>query len=118
MSGKRFDIGIDHPMISEAKAALDQCMQLAVARAIETGSNEGSAALRISFTITTVMDEDSGELQRLPEWKYKAGFNVPMKESVEATIRESSKLVERGGSWKLMNGQIHMDELLTEDEDE
>ena len=115
---KQYDISIDHAMMTGAKQAFDKCLQIAVARAIATGSDEGSAALKISFTIVTTVDEATGELRRMPLWKYKAGFNVPMKESVDATIPENSKLIEQAGEWKLVNGQISMEELLAEDDDE
>ena len=118
MSGKQFDISIDHAMMAGAKQAFNKCMELAVTRAISTGSDEGSAALKISFTIETTVDEATGELRRMPIWKYKAGFNVPMKESMDATIPESSRLIEQAAGWKLVNGQISMEELLAEDDDE
>ena len=118
MSKKQFDISIDHPMMIAAKAAFDTCMRMAVGKAIGTGSDEGSATLRISFEIVTAMDNETGELKRLPVFKYKAGYSVPMKESMDATIVMSSRLIEKDGSWKLVNGQVSMDELMAEDEDE
>ena len=117
MSKKQFDISIDHPMMIAAKAAFDTCMRMAVGKAISTGSDEGSATLRISFEIVTAMDNETGELKRLPVFKYKAGYSVPMKESMDATIAMSSRLIEKDGSWKLVNGQVSMDELM-EDEEE
>ena len=117
MSKTQFEISIDHAMMAGAKQAFDKCLQMAVARAIGTGSDEGSAALKISFSIVTTVDEDTGELRRMPIWKYKAGFNVPMKESMDATIPETGNLIEQAGGWKLVNGQISMEELLAEDED-
>ena len=117
MSKKQFDISIDHPMMIAAKAAFDTCMRMAVGKAIGTGSDEGSATLRISFEIVTAMDNETGELKRLPVFKYKAGYSVQMKESMDATIAMSSRLIEKDGSWKLVNGQVSMDELM-EDEEE
>ena len=40
-----------------------------------------------------------------------------MKESMDATIAESSRLVQAQGEWKLINGQVSMDELLDGDEE-
>ena len=71
--------------------------------------------MKISFEIMTAMNQESGELQRMPLFKYKAGFNVPMKESMDATIAENSKLVESAEGWKLINGQISMEELMAEE---
>ena len=115
---KQFDIYIDHAMMAGAKAAFDTCLRWAVAKAIRTGSDEGSATLRISFDVQQTVDKDTGEVMKSPVFKYKAGYSVPMKESLEATIAESSKLVESPEGWKLINGQINMEELMTEDEDE
>ena len=41
---------------------------------------------------------------------------LPMKESMDATIAESSRLMESKDGWMLVNGQVSMDELLAEDE--
>ena len=118
MKKQQFDISIDHAMMIGAKAAFDTCLRMAVAKAIGTGSDEGSATLRISFDIATGMDQETGEMKRLPVFKYKAGYSVPMKESMDATIAESSRLVESRDGWKLINGQVSMDELMAEDEQE
>ena len=115
MSKKQYDISIDHAMMAGAKACFDTCLRQAVARAISTGSDEGSATLRLSFDILTSINEETGELQRMPVFKYKAAYSVPMKESVDATIPESSHLEEKDGEWKLINGQISMAELLEDD---
>ena len=115
--GRPFEIGIDHTMMQQAKAAFDRCLQIAVTRAIATGSDEGSASLRISFEISTAMDQEDGELRRMPVFKYKAGYSVPMKESVDATIAESSRLESTKDGWILINSQVSMDELM-EDEPE
>ena len=89
---QQFEISIDHTMMKGAKQAFDKCLQIAVTRAIATGSDEGSANLRISFEVLTSLDEKNGDLKRMPLFKYKAGYSVPMKESMDATIDESSRL--------------------------
>ena len=118
MGRKQFEIGIDHTMMKGAKQAFDKCLQIAVTRAIATGSDEGSANLRISFEVLTSLDEKNGDLKRMPVFKYKAGYSVPMKESMDATIDESSRLESTKDGWMLINGQVSMDELLAEDEPE
>lgn len=112
MKGKQFEIGIDHEMMNGAKQALNKCMQLAVAKAIDTGSDEGSATLRIGFQIMTSWDDNTGELKRMPVWDYRAGFSVPIKESVSATIQENSRLIDSADGWQLINGQVSMNEVL------
>ena len=118
MSKKQFKFGIDHAMMTGAKTAFNTCLQTAVTKAISSGSDEGSATLRLSFDIATVMDKEAGEVKHLPVFKYKAGYSVPMKESMDATIAESSRLMVGEDGWMLVNGQISMEELLAEDDDE
>ena len=112
MKKQQFEISIDHPMMIGAKAAFDTCLRAAIAKAISTGSDEGNATLRISFEVITAMDQESGEIKRLPVFKYKAGYSVPMKESMDATIAESSRLKHDGENWLLVNGQISIDEMM------
>ena len=118
MKKQQFEISIDHAMMIGAKAAFDTCLRAAIAKAISTGSNEGSATLKVSFEIFSSLDSDTGEYRRSPVLKYKAGYSVPIKESMDATIAESSRLVPSDESgWLLVNGQVSMDELLAEDEE-
>ena len=117
MKKQQFKISIDHAMMIGAKAAFDTCLRAAVAKAIGTGSDEGSATLRISFEIFSALDQETGEYRRTPVLKYKAGYSVPMKESMDATIAESSRIVPGGNGYLLVNGQVSMDELLAEDEE-
>ena len=113
MKKRQFEISIDHAMMIGAKAAFDTCLRAAIAKAISTGSDEGSATLKVSFEIFSAMDSETGEYRRTPELKYKAGYTVPMKESMDATIVESSRLMPSDESgWLLVNGQVSMDELL------
>jgi hypothetical protein len=112
--GNQYDITIDHRMMQEAKGALNGCMQMAVKRAIMTGANEGSATLRISFEIAEVLNKETSEFEKVPVWKFRAGFSVPMKESMEATMPETGRLIETDEGWKLVSDQIHMDELMAE----
>lgn len=104
MKKQQFDISIDHELLKGAKAAFDTCMKAAIRKAISTGSNEGSATLRISFDIYDAADQDTGMIYKTPQIAYKAGYSVPMKESMDAKIIENSRLV--------VNGQISMDEIM------
>ena len=113
---QQFEISIDHAMMIDAKAAFDTCLRAAVAKAIGTGSDEGSATLKISFEIFSSLDQETGEYRRSPVLKYKAGYSVPMKESMDATIAESSRLMpDNENGWLMVNGQVSMDELLEEE---
>lgn len=112
MKKQQFDISIDHELLKGAKAAFDTCMKAAIRKAISTGSNEGSATLRISFDIYDAADQDTGMIYKTPQIAYKAGYSVPMKESMDAKIIENSRLVVGDGEWQLVNGQISMDEIM------
>ena len=114
---QQFEISIDHAMMIGAKAAFDTCLRAAVAKAIGTGSDEGSATLKISFEIFSSLDTETAEYRRTPVFKYKAGYSVPMKESMDATIAESSRLMpDEESGWLMVNGQVSIDELLAEEE--
>ena len=116
MKKLQFEISIDHAMMIGAKAAFDTCLRAAIAKEISTGSDEGSATLKISFEIFSSLDTETGEWKRTPVLKYKAGYSVPMKESMDATIAESSRLVPSDESgWLMINGQVSMDELMAEE---
>ena len=112
MKKQQFDISIDHEILKGAKTAFDTCMKAAIRKAISTGSNEGSATLRISFDIYDATDQDTGMIYKTPQIAYKAGYSVPMKESMDAKVIESSRLVVGNGEWQLVNGQISMDEIM------
>lgn len=116
MKKQQFEISIDNAMMIGAKAAFDTCLRAAVEKAISTGSDEGSATLKVSFEIFSSMDSETGEWRRRPIFKYKAGYSVPMKDSMGATIDENSRLIPGAGSgWMLVNGQVSMDEIMAED---
>ena len=109
---KQFEFSIDHAMMIGAKAAFDTCLRAAVNKAIATGSDNGSATLKISFEIFSCVDQEPGEIRRTPVLKYKAGYTVPMKESMDATIVEKSRLMPGEDGWQLVNEQISMSELV------
>ena len=111
---QQFEISIDHEMLKGAKRAFDTCMKAAIRKAIATGMNEGSATLKISFEIFDAVEE-SGEINKSPDIKYKASYTVPMKESMDATIVEKSRLIMGENGWELVNEQISMDELMAEE---
>lgn len=117
MKKRQFDISIDHAMLIGAKAGFDTCLRAAVAKAIGTGSDEGSATLKISFEIMTAVDQETGEMKRMPLMKWKAAYSVPMKESMDATIAENSRLILNRDEWQLVNGQVSMDELMGGDDE-
>ena len=116
---KRADLNLDNPILIAAKDAFNSCLKMAVAKAIDTGSNEGSVTLKVAFSMESSADNQTGEIEMLPEIKFKAGYSVPMKESMEATVMTGCRLLHGpGGKWLLVDNQISMDELMEEDEEE
>lgn len=110
-----FELSIDHPMLNIAKIGFDMCLKRMVARAIETGSMEGTATLKVSFDISEETDKETGEVFKQPQISYKVNFSVPMKYGTDGKIIEKSRLVDkREGGWILVGNQISMDELLKE----
>ena len=116
---KQFDLSIDHKMLEGAKGGFDTCLKIAVAKALATGSNEGSATLRVSFEIHNGVDSETGETYMLPEIKYKAGYSVPMKDGIEGKVIEASRLIRKNdGGFSLVNEQVSMDELMDDDDEQ
>ena len=111
---KRFELTIDHPMLKGAKARFDTCLKIAMARAIRTGSMEGSATVKVSFEIGRTLDRDTGETGLVPALKYKASYAVPMKENFDGEVCENSRLIPGAeeGEILLVNDQICMEELM------
>ena len=112
---KQFDISIDHAMMIGAKAAFDTCLGAAVGKAISTGSDEGSATLRISFEIMTTIDTETVELKRMPVFKYKAGYSVPMKDSIDGIIVHKCRMYkdeDMEGFFNLVSDQVTMEEAM------
>ena len=115
----KFELSIDHPMLKGAKAAFDACMKAMVAKAIHTGSMEGTAKLAIGFEIREEADEATGMIKEKPEIRFKAAYTVPIKYGCDGKITEDSQLLKRDkGGYILLNGQISIDELMDEAEDE
>ena len=108
-----FELSIDHPMLTIAKISFDMCLKQMIDKAIETGSMEGTATLKISFDISEETDKDTGEVFKQPSISYKVNYNVPMKYGTDGEIIEKSRLIDkRDGGWMLVGNQISMDELL------
>ena len=93
-------------------------MKMAVNRAIQTGSMEGSATLKVGFKLEKGIDADTGEIHMTPSIQFKAGYTVPMKDSIDGEIIEASRIFKGPeGEWLLVNNQITMDELLAEEDE-
>lgn len=109
----RFDIGLNHPLLIPARRAFNECLKIAVRKAITTKSYEGSASLKVSFEISEVMNVETKEIEKVPAFKFKAGYSVPMKDSIEGKVIDRATLqMDDGFGWILVNDQISMDELI------
>ena len=110
-----FELSIDHPMLTIAKISFNMCLKQMIDKAIETGSMEGTATLKVSFDISEETDKETGEVFKQPQISYNANFSVPMKLGTSGKIVERSRLIDkRDGGWMLVGNQISMDELLKE----
>lgn len=114
---KQFEIGMDHPALHGAKEGMGICLKAAIKKAIETGSMEGSATLKINFEIFKTTDKDTGETKTTPVIKCKFGYSVPMKQNAELTCTESCRIIQnKSGEYMLVTEQIGIDELLEDEE--
>ena len=113
---QQFDISIDHRLLIGAKQSFDSCLRSAVARAISTGSMEGSATLKVSFELKDDVDHDTGETFINPEIDFKSAYSVPLKDSIDGSVIDKCRIVPGSdGMYQLIAGQISMDELLEEE---
>ena len=121
---KQFELSINHPVLEGARQGFDACLKAAIGRAIQTGSMEGSAAVKVSFEIEKVVNPDTGEWEMAPNIKYKAikykaTYSVPMKDSIDGDVLDNSRLFQASeGGYMLVNNQVSMDELMTEEQKE
>ena len=116
---KQFELSINHPVLEGARQGFDACLKTAIGRAIQTGSMEGSAAVKVSFEIDKVVNPDTGEWEMAPNIKYKATYSVPMKDSIDGDVLDNSRLFPASeGGYMLVNNQVSMDELMAEEQKE
>ena len=116
---KRFELSLDHPVLAQAKLVMDNCMNDMVSKAIETGSMEGTATLKISMEIEDELDKQTGEIIKKPTIKFKVGWAVPIKRSAEGKLITDSHLArDNDGEWMLVSNQVSIDELMDDGEDE
>lgn len=116
---RRFEISIDNAALKDAKKAMDTCMQIATRRAINTGSYECSATLKVVFKLEETMDVDTGETYISPKIDYRSNYCVPLKDSIDGKVIDICRLIQDGGGgYQLINGQISMDELMEDEEEE
>ena len=114
---KQFEIGMDHPALAGAKRGMGVCLKAAIKKALETGSMEGTATLKISFEIFKTTDNETGEIKTKPVIKSKFGYSVPMKQNAELTCTESCRIIQnKDGEYMLVTEQIGIDELLEDEE--
>ena len=115
---KHFEMSIDNPALVGGKHGIDACLKMAIKKAIDTGSMEGSATLKVSFELMKHLEEGTGEVTIVPQFTCKFGYSVPMKKSAEFKVMENSRVIQnRDGEYMLVNDQVSMDELM-EEEDE
>lgn len=117
---KKFELSIDHPVLKHAKIGFDACVKHAVAKAISTKSMEGTVSLKISFEIEETINNETGELQKIPKIKFKSQYSVPIKEGAEGTVTDKCSIMadQANGQWMLVSNQVCIDELLDGDEEE
>jgi len=113
---KNLRLSIDNPMLISAKAGLDVSLQSAVKKAIDTGSMEGCATLKINFELHKTINPDTGEIEMVPLIKSKFGYAVPMKYSGDINLTQKCRIVQKeDGDMMLMSDQMTIEELMEEE---
>ncbi len=111
---KRIDLGLDNPVMTAAKQAMNAIIKLAVARAIGTGSMEGTATLTVRFELEDAIDQKTGEAFIIPKIDYKSRYAVPLKDSINGKIMDPCRIIQNGGGFCMIRNQISMDEIMEE----
>jgi len=112
---KRCELSLDHPVLAQAKLVMDNCLNAMVSKAIETGSMEGTATLKIGMEIEDALDKQTGEIIKKPTIKFKVGWAVPIKNSAEGKLITDSHLArDNDGDWRLINNQLSVEDILAE----
>ena len=112
---KRCELSLDHPVLAQAKLVMDNCLNAMVSKAIETGSKEGTATLKISMEIEDALDKQTGEIIKKPTIKFKVGWAVPIKNSAEGKLITDSNLArDNDGDWRLINNQLSVEDILAD----
>lgn len=111
---KRIDLGLDNPVMTAAKQAMTAIMKLAVARAIGTGSMEGTATLTVRFELEDAIDQKTGETFIIPKIDYKSRYAVPLKDSIDGKIMNPCRIIQTGEGFCMISNQISMDEIMEE----
>lgn len=111
---KRIDLGLDNPVMTAAKQAMNAIIKLAVARAIGTGSMEGTATLTVRFELEDAIDQKTGEAFIIPKIDYKSRYAVPLKDSIDGKIMDPCRIIQSGGGFCMISNQISMDEIMEE----
>lgn len=110
---KQFELSLDHPVLAQAKLVMNKCLNHMVTKAVDTGSMEGTATLKISMEIEEDMDKKTGEIMKRPVIKFKVGWAVPIKSSAEGKLVSDSHLKrDEDGEWRLINNQLSIEELM------
>lgn len=111
---KRIDLGLDNPVMTSAKQAMNEIMKLAVARAIGTGSMEGKATLTVRFELEDDFDKKTGEPFIRPKIDFKSMYAVPLKDSIDGKIMDPCRIIQNGERFCMISNQISMDEIMEE----
>ncbi len=107
---------------SDLKRDMTIMLQSALAKMEEVGSDTGKVSVAISITIdkTPVTGEREYRSAKVPKFKHKVAFSVPVKNDMAGEFGGEYELVQEGGQASLrpINGQTSMFEAAEDDEEE
>ena len=109
---KRIDLGLDNPVMTAPKQAMNAIMKMAVAKAISTGSMEGTATLTVRFELEEDYDKQTGERFMRPKIDYKSRYAVPLKDTIDGKIMDPCRIIENGEGFCMISNQVSMDDVM------
>lgn len=119
-----FQIGLNHPDFTGIRETMDAALNHTLLRMTDGNFSEGSVTLKIVIEIAEDqqgnVDPETGEIIRKPVFGGKVSINIPQKASADIPTVIGNKLeydAERK-RFVMINPQISMDELLSEEDSE
>ena len=122
MKSSVLPITMSSSTFSDLKRDMTVMLQGALAKMEEVGSDTGKVSVTIGITIdkTPVTGEKEYRSAKVPRFKHKVAFSVPVKNDMAGEFGGEYELVSENGQVSLrpINGQTSMFEAEEEDEEE
>ena len=121
-----YQIGINHPDFTNIREALDKCLNTTLQKMVSRHFTEGTVTMKIDIGLKTdpedpavEIDPETGEIMPVPTFGGKVTINIPQKASASlpAIFGHGLRYDDENGSFLMINPQISMDELISDEQE-